>query len=438
MKKRLVAVLLCLVISVCLCGCDLFTANTQELLSPPELTGDMYPIEKALKNSVEVEYTLKYPTEGDRRSAIILEDVNSDGSMEAFAFYSTSTDEQINMHINYISYKNGKWASVAEQSIVAGGIERVSFCDLDMDGTQEILVGWEIYSSSEKQLCVYSVSAETLALRLQQQYTNFVYCDLNSDGDNEVFVQQLNTSEGTNKALVLSLNEQGVQQTAGCIMDGTVKTVNEPIVSQLPSGQPAIYIDEFKGAGAITEVLFFSKGELVNPLLDVENAYENVATLRSAALVSKDINSDGIIEIPVATELPSAEPVGEKLYYTNWCSYTGEQLALKLVSIVNLTDGYYLSVPGRHLGNISVLKDTENRRRKIYAYNSAESVTEELLVTINAVPIKKAAKSEAAKQGAEEICRTDSMVYFAIVEKTASPLAFTLDEIKGMFNIFAE
>lgn len=435
MKKRLLAMVVCVAFLVCLCGCDLFAVNTEELLSPPELTGDMYPIGKALKDSVKGEYILKYPTEGDHRSAIIMEDVNGDGTLEAFAFYSTSTDEQVNMHINYISYKDGEWRAVAEQSIVAGGVERVSFCDLDMDGIQEILVGWEIYSSSEKQLCIYSVSAETLAQRLQQQYTNFVCCDLDSDGTNEVFVQQLNTSEGTNKASVLNITDHGVEQTAGCIMDGTVKTVNEPIVSQLSSGKPAIYIDEFKGAGAITEVLFFSMGELVNPLLDIENAYENVATLRSASLVCKDINSDGILEIPIASDLPSAEPVGEKLYYTNWNSYNGEQLALKMVSIVNLTDGYYLSVPGRLSGNIAVLKDTNNHRREIYAYDTQTQELGEKLAVIDAVSPKKAAKGEGVTEGATEIYRTDNMVYFALAVQSESPLALTIEEIKGMFKI---
>ena len=69
------AILLCFA----LCGCDMFTIDTEQLVTPPELTGDMYPIGKALSKSIKGEYHLKYPSLGENRSAIILEDIDGDG-----------------------------------------------------------------------------------------------------------------------------------------------------------------------------------------------------------------------------------------------------------------------------------------------------------------------------------------------------------------------
>lgn len=77
MKKAaliVLSIIFCFVFS----GCSLFTADTDQLLSPPELTGDMYPIQQALNKSAESGYTLKYPSSGDRRSAVILEDIDGD------------------------------------------------------------------------------------------------------------------------------------------------------------------------------------------------------------------------------------------------------------------------------------------------------------------------------------------------------------------------
>ena len=184
--KKLLAALLCVLCAISLCGCDLLVFDTEELLAPPELTGDMRPIGEALKNSAGVGYTLKYPTSGDRRSAVILEDIDGDATFEALAFYSTSDDELINMHVNVIRRKGEEWKSVADQSIVAAGVEMVDFCDLDGDGVLEILVGWEIYGSSEKQLAVYSLSGDVLTQRMLQQYTGFLCCDLDGDGENDV------------------------------------------------------------------------------------------------------------------------------------------------------------------------------------------------------------------------------------------------------------
>ena len=89
MIKRLSGIVLCLCLIFSLTGCDFFTADTAELLSPPELTGDLYPISEAIKMSVSGNYTLEYPSRGDYRSAIVQHAINRDGILEAFAFYST-------------------------------------------------------------------------------------------------------------------------------------------------------------------------------------------------------------------------------------------------------------------------------------------------------------------------------------------------------------
>ena len=233
--KKLVCALLCITCALCLCGCDLLVFDTEELIAPPQLTGDMRPIEVALRKSAGNGYTLKYPTSGDRRSAVMLEDIDGDATFEALAFYSTSDDELTNMHINIIRRKGDEWLSVSDQSLVAAGVEMVDFCDLDSDGVLEILVGWEIYGSSEKQLAVYSLVGDTLTQRLLQQYTGFLCGDLDDDGQNEIFIHLINASEGTNKATVYNLHEGGIKQTAGCMMDGAVKTAGQPLIaSRLP------------------------------------------------------------------------------------------------------------------------------------------------------------------------------------------------------------
>ena len=55
MLRKFTAVICAVFMTFSLCGCDLFTADTAELLSPPALTGDMLPIAEALKESVDKE-----------------------------------------------------------------------------------------------------------------------------------------------------------------------------------------------------------------------------------------------------------------------------------------------------------------------------------------------------------------------------------------------
>ncbi len=398
--KSILCVVLSLLICAVFCGCDLFAADAELLITPPELTGDMYPIGEAIKQSAGGDYVLKHPTMGDRRSAVIMEDINSDGALEAFAFYSTSEDELINMHINLISAESGEWKSVAEQAIVASGVEMVDFADIDTDGTKEIIVGWEIYGSLEKQLSVFSYVDGVFSQRLNQKYTSFLCCDLDQNDENEIFIQYLDAQNATNTAMLFNLVEEGAQKTAGCMLDGAVKSVQSVTLGTLSTGQKALFIDEIKGVGAITEVLYLSKGELVNPLLEGEAIFENSKTLRAAALYSKDINEDGIIEIPVSSPLPNADGTSEALYYTNWCSFNGDTLTQKLVTIVNTVDRYYIEVPAAFVGKIAVGKNLDKHSRTIYSYNPEENTVGERLATISVVTEKSFDDKKMLKLGA--------------------------------------
>lgn len=433
--KKVLALVVLIAVCMSLCGCDLFTTPTEELVAPPELTGDMYPIAEALSESAKGEYTLRYPSRGERRSAIVLEDINLDGILEAFAFYSTVEDETTVMHINVISRIDNVWESVADVAINAIGVERVDFSDLDGDSVKEIVIGWEIYGSSEKELSVYSYKDKNFAQRLQQKYTGFLCGDLDNNGDNEIFIHLLNTSEGTNQALVFNFDENGTQQTAGCVMDSAVKTASAPILSTLSSGTPAIYIDEIKGIGAITEVLYLSKGELVNPLLDTEGTMENTGTLRAASLSCKDINHDGIVEIPVASDLPSADGSTEGIYYTNWCSFNGESLTVKQITVVNSIDGYYLSVPTRLVGNIAISKDTDNHRRVIYTYDAKEQTVGERIFTITALDADEWDDEDFDRKDMTELYRAGDRVFTVSVSSTQTKYNVTLEEVQKMFNI---
>lgn len=432
--KRSIVILLAICICVAFCGCD-FAQNTDDMVSPPELTGDMSPIADALYAVAGANCDLKYPTEGTHRSAIVLEDINGDGIFEAFAFYSTSGDEMTTMHINVICQREGKWVSVSDQTIVATGVEMVDFCDLNSDGVEEILVGWDVNGTSEKQLSVFTFLENTLTQQLLQAYTSFLCCDLDSNGTNEIFVHLLNASEKSNKAIIYSYNENGMAQTAGCIMDGSVKSAAAPVLSALSNGQKAIYIDEIKGVGAITEVLYISKGELINPLLDNEISFENNSTLRAASLGIKDINQDKILEIPVAAELPNAVSDGEKLYYTNWCSFNGEKLSIKLVAIVNTVDGYYLTVPNSMVGYVAVYKDIESHVRKFYHYDSVNAILGKLLFTVTAVDADEWDSGDFADSGKFELSRTRDTVFVAELGEGAGAFAITTDVIKNSFNL---
>ncbi len=436
MRKILCGVL-CLLMLFLLCGCDILSADTAELLYPPALTGDIFPIDEAIKKSVTTAYTLEYPSRGTYRSAIVQHDMNKDGILEAFAFYSTQDKETTKMNINAVVNKQGEWKSLATQSISAGGVDRIDFCDLDRDGIDEILVGWEIYGTSELKLAVYSLGEKTLTQRMLEQYTHYSFCDLDKDDKNEIFIVRSFPAESRNSAHLYSLTSVGVSLVSSCELDSTAKTLNHPIISTLSNGIPAVYIDEIKGVGAVTEVIYLEKGQLMNPLMNIDTR-ETTATLRTATLETKDINGDGILEIPVRRDVPTVtkNTEGEKQYLTDWCSFGGEQLTVQLTALMNVSEGYYYTIPAKWLEKIAVLRDAENSLTEIYRFDSENNVSGERLLYIKAVKKSDWDQGVYKNEALTEIVNNGETSFVCHISDAAKQDGITVQEIKNSLKFY--
>lgn len=432
--KSIACLIMAALILFLLCGCDVYSADTAELLSPPALSGDISPIADIIKKSVTGDFTMTYPSRGNYRSAVIQNDIDGDGILEAFAFCSTDVDDTVTMYMNIISNTDGKWQLAAQQKIVAGGVDRIDFCDLDGDGTDEILVGWEIYGTSEMQLAVYSFTDGKITQRMLQKYNHFVWCDLDGDGGNEILIIKLNIAEQLNSASLYMLSDEGVTESYSCELDKTLQSVNEPIVSHLSSGKAAVYIDEIKGVGAVTEVLFIEKNKMVNPLMNPESR-ETTDTLRASNISVKDINNDGIIEIPVQINVPSLtkSDIAEKLYITNWCSYNGETLTTQMTTMINSADGYYYSISSKWLGKIAFLKDTDLKLREIYRYDSDNFTTGEQLLSFKTVKKSDWDNGKYKNQGYLEITNDEISAYLCKISNSALADGIDIDAVRKNF-----
>ncbi len=439
MIRKLLSLSLMFLICFCLCGCDFLTADTAELLSPPALSGDLKPIAEAIDDSVGSSYVFKYPSRGEYRSAVVRKDINRDGLLETFAFYSTTDGETVTMNLNYICLVDGSWESVSNQQLIAGGVDKIDFCDLDNDGIMEMLVGWEIYGTSEMQLAVYSLTDNALTQRMLKRYTHFTTCDLNEDNATEVLLINSNTTEALNTAALYALTQEGVTELSACELDSTAKTINQPLIAPLSSGKPAVYIDEIKGVGAVTEVLFIEKGRLVNPLFQTDSR-ETVATLRSANFSVTDMNGDSIPEIPVQKDIPSVtrSQLNEKLYLTDWCSFNGVALTSQKTTMINVNDGYYYEIPPKWTNNIAVLKDTDNRIREIYRYDTEQMIVGESLIYFKAVDKDDWDKGEYKSENFEKITTAGDSVFVCKISQSADKDGITLESVKNSFKIFEQ
>ena len=78
--KRLAAGALAALCMLPFSGCGvLFSDDTEALMRPPRPTGDKAGIHELIEKAAGEGYTFKYPSSGDNRSAIIMQDLTNDG-----------------------------------------------------------------------------------------------------------------------------------------------------------------------------------------------------------------------------------------------------------------------------------------------------------------------------------------------------------------------
>lgn len=434
-SKRICAIFLILALMFSLCGCSFKGATDDSLLKPPRLVGDMYDIQQALEQAVTEKYTLKFPTSGDYRSAIFQKDINGDGIYEAVAFYSTVADNAVTMHINFIINKDSEWQSVADFRCVATGVETVDFKDMNGDGTEEILVGWSVYGTVDKALGVYSFADSKFTQRAMENYTHYLCEDIDNDGNMELFVSHLDSKNESARAKLIRITESGLLELGNCILDNTATSYYKPVVGKLTNGNTAIYFDAVKGSGLITEVLQIKDSVMTNALTPISST--PISTYRSSSVEIRDLNGDGVYEIPMPvliTKSPGAE--SENIYLTEWYTVGTDKLEHTLSALMNYVDGYYITVPEKWKDQITITRDTPNRIRTIMAIDEKTGNSSDVLIKVQTVLIDQKLEEGTIKlENATEIARKGEYCYMVFVGESKLPAAVTLDEFKNLFIV---
>ncbi len=389
MKKMSVVLLLvaCLLMS----ACSGFGGDIYDSISPPKPSGELYDVQKALEMYIEGDWQFAYPSSGEYRSAVVTEDITGDGIFEAFAFYSTKTDDTTTiMHINYITKQNDEWKSVADIQVAASGVESVEFAKLDNSDTPKLIVNWSKYSSLDKLLSVYSIDTGVLTEIASATYSAYVAHDFDLNGINEIIAIYKDNEKQQATATLMAVDNKGFSVKSSCSLDPFVTAYHTPQISKLTDGTVALFVDADKSTGTVTEVLYIDKGKL-HSLFTNGHSNENRDSLRASQAVSMDVDGDGSLDIPLLSPLPAVEGTVESdiVYMTTWVSVGKSGMTPICNSLINYSDCYKFTVPDNWISNFTVTRDIANKERIMYRWDSEISNTGEEIMRIKAVPVSK-------------------------------------------------
>ncbi|MBO7218107.1 MAG: hypothetical protein J6V50_05345 [Clostridia bacterium] len=435
MTFRKLAVLLCAVLMLfTFTSCNYFDISADSLITPPLQDGDIYPIQLALEKSVGKDITLKYPISGDFRSAFSFKDIDGDGDEEALALYSVSKEGTVSTHLNIIDNINDEWVSCSDVSVVGNGVEKMTFCDLNNDKIPEIIIGWMIYGTVDKQVGVYTYDGNVLNQRAMEKYTDFICECINTAGNDELIIINLNTTEKTSAIKILKLSKTGIAETGTAMLDGGVTSYSVPIVSKLADGRPALYLDAIKGTGTLTEIVWFD-GTTLKSTYNAVTA-ETSTTYRPSAVYLRDINGDELLDIPMMSILPSTvnKPDVDKVYVTSWSNFDGTKLKVIENTFMNYTDGYYLSIQDNWMNRLHLARKTDSRQRIFYSYDPKEDVQGAEIFRIISISVSDVETGKFDTTGYEKLGDYADVAHFAKVIED-NELKITFEMLKDNFYI---
>ena len=311
MKKYAIGLILLSILA--LIGCVSITTVFEPLdtlMKPPKVDGENLSIQLAFEENVGENYLLKQPISGSYRSAYSFVDISGDGENEAVVFYSMSNDLGI-VRMNVLDKIDGVWKSVADFASVYNDIQEIAFSDLNGDGRKEIIVGWiTLPESYSKLLSVYEIKVGAdieIDAIYSGNYSMFKVADIDSDGNHDILsLNQTHVGDSPEyTAYILKYGKGKISKTSEFSIDksfSSLAVIN--FDSNTSNSDKKIYIDGYNAEGTLaTDCIRWNNENKAFERCFIDGVSVSLLSSRSSKVLSKDINSDGIIEIPTEKHL---------------------------------------------------------------------------------------------------------------------------------------
>lgn len=449
MKIKIIALLLCIVFLFS--GCSFAGIDPQSLMSPPRPTGDKEKIYEVLEQEAGRDYKPKYPRRGQFRSAIIMDNNGPAAQDEAVVLYQSSEAADAGITVLFIGYVDGEWRNIGSFTNPATQVDQVQFGDVNGDGVREVIVGWGGTTSGSNEICVYAAQeGKVTEMPLDRSYSELVVTDMNGDGFDEIFTAAVTSLDQPASAGLYRIRSGALETLGTAELDVEVTRYLAVTPGMINQEQYAVVLDGVKSAGTVsayvTEVLYWDQGtkKLEAPFYDPNTGTANYMR-RYTSVVSRDINGDKLLEIPIVNPLPgyTVPAPDETCYLTNWYRYQNADDTLERVmsTVINSRENYWFMVPDMWRDKVTVKTDFEARSMTFYEWVPTEENSQAGAVGAALLKIQVFTEEEwgAGTNTAAftELQRKDNLVYAASIPQPDHALSLLVQDVENSFELSA-
>jgi hypothetical protein len=442
---KIKAIAAALIMSFMLSGCSFIGFDAQTLMHPPRPTGEKADIHTLLVKKGGEDITLKYPQNGDYRSAIITHDLCGDYNEEALAIYQKG-DESSGTNIMFMK-KDGKWQDMGMYNNSAAQVDKVCFGDLNGDNKDEVIVGWGSSLNNTSTISVYYYkNGKMNELKTEQGYTELAVMDFDGDKMHEIFTANVSVGEKPASAQLFRAKQDHLEMMDSCPLDSGVTKYASVQTGLINEKQTGIILDGMKSADTlVTELIYWDNNEksLKSPFFDLYTKSADY-TKRNTSVVSKDINGDKIIEFPIVNLMPgyNEKVTDDSAYVTNWNRYdTRSNTFVRAMSMVlNYSDGYWFLIPDIWRGKVTTKTDTTKRMITFYEWVSSDKNPNGAIgAALLKIQVFSDVEWENGKgtTGFYKLLDSDNMVFAANSPSPNNSLSLNSGDVKNSFKLIS-
>lgn len=394
--------LLLLFLSACSPGRDM-----EELMALPKLSKEYVELQRVLDGLQADGAAFSAPVSGSYRQSVQFYDVNGDGVDEALAFFRTSGERPLKIYIFTRAEDRYTPAAVVEGD--GASFESITYMDMDGDGWVELAVGRGM-GADLKMLTVYSLKAFQVSPIANADYTQYTVGDLNGDGRSELMLVRLGEGNGDGSVELIGISRDGETVNASARLSNGLESISRITCAPMLDRQNALYVEGSLSGGLVTDVFLYENETLRNVTL-ADGEVSNT-TLRNSTVSLRDMNGDGIPDIPIPRALPAQ---GETVYRVlDWYSLNSRGVRrLQLSTYHNFSDSWYLILSEYWGANITIRREDSDTGERAVVFSrwngEGKAVTDFLVV----YAISGASRDELATRPGRVILYSGAEITYA-------------------------
>ena len=359
--KKIFAIIIIVAILITSSGCSLNFFSVESLMAPPTQSGKNGQVQKSFNNLMkETKFQLKTPVAGDYQTSFVLVDINNDGSEEAFVFYSDSSSVESSVRMAFMENISDEWIITSDIKGAGTGVYDINFVDLNNDGLKEVFVSWSLLDSkTTKIVSIFELVTDADGVvslnSLGNEYCNAKsFLDFNNDGADDLVLVYLDDTGAVQKSFIrmflLSQNHQFIKY-GETVLDSSIASVSAIQSDELNfngNRLVRVFVDCAKNDRMIfTELVYWDSSHAVPVRAYTE---PSVTNLRSASAICRDIDNDGLLEIPSLTQLYGDENTftvktdADSYTFTllKWNNAVGDKNGSGVTTLLNPLDYYFM------------------------------------------------------------------------------------------------